>query len=149
MLHPLSWGLSFLIVPWAILAISGAAPTFVQDCISANNNGTSFDGLNLIQINCSSPADKREFLVAYNLNSGNSSDQSTPTVISNCQFNGCGNIRAVAPVLFQNVVFNHSSFGGILSAPQSGGGAVSILNVNAQFVNVSFVGCKARQVCHS
>ncbi len=72
------------------------------------------------------------------------SDTLTPTLISNCQFNGCGNIFVNAPVLFQNVIFNRSSFGGPNSQNGGGGGAVTVDNVNASFVNVSFIGCRAK-----
>lgn len=116
--------LVFLYIFYAVGASS--LPTYVTRCL----NGT-FDGTNLIQVNCTSHADLGQFPISYNLNNGviNTSDTTTPTRIQNCQFNGCGNIYTTAPLLFQNVIFNHLSFVGVLSQTAGGGGAVLVLRL--------------------
>lgn len=115
-----------------ISSSTAGVPQFVNTCL----NGVSKGG-KLIQVYCTSRQDFGEVVI-------NNSSGAT-TVISNCQFNGCGNIHAKTPVMFTNVVFNHSAYGGVNSFASGGaGGAVIVDNTAATFKNVTFLNCKAK-----
>lgn len=111
---------------------SSNVPQFVDTCLKGVSQGGK-----LIQVYCTSRQDFGEVVI-------NNSSGAT-TVISNCQFNGCGNIHAKTPVMFTNVVFNHSAYGGVNSFASGGaGGAVIVDNTAATFKNVTFLNCKAK-----
>lgn len=112
-------------------SVFAAPPQFVQACL----NGI-YDGVNLIQVNCTTRADSGEYII---------NNSSGTTIIKNCQFNGCGSIHAKTDVQFINVLFNSSSYGGTNSQFNGGaGGAVAINGVNGYFSNVTFSNCKAK-----
>lgn len=120
-----------LVVSAGICSAANASPTFVQTCL----NG-AWDGVNLIQVNCTTRADFGEYVI---------NNSSGTTIIANCQFNGCGNIHAKTDVQFINVLFNSSSYGGFNSQFNGGaGGAVAINGAYGYFENVTFSNCKAK-----
>ena len=122
-----------LLLSSATTSTINASPQFVQTCLDA---ASTWDGLNLIQVNCTSLSDRAEYLI---------NNSSGTTIIQNCQFNGCGNIKAKSPVQFKNVFFNSSTYGGSTAFNQGGaGGAVSLDGANGYFENVTITNCKAQ-----
>lgn len=115
----------------AVATATSATPAFVQTCL----NGY-YDGVNLIQVNCTTRADSGQYII---------NNPNGTTLIQNCQFNGCGSIYAKTDVQFINVVFNSSTFGGPNSEFNGGaGGAVAIDGANVYFNNVTFSYCRAK-----
>ncbi len=125
---------SFILTALVLITCSSqlvTAQKYVQACM----NG-AYDGVNLIQVNCTETEDRAGEVLINN--------SSGITMIQNCQFNNCGNIKAKTPVQFRNVVFNNSTYGGSTTFNQGGaGGAVALDGTNGYFENVTFTNCKA------
>lgn len=112
---------------------AAASPQFVKQCLQGKSPGAG----KLIQVYCTTPQDFAEYII--------NDPKGKLTVISNCQFNGCGNIRARTPVHFSNVFFNQSTYGGKNSlGGGGGGGAVTVEGTSASFDHVEFLKCKAQ-----